>query len=432
MRAIPRGPAEGERDMDQSQFIGRLAISLAIGLLVGLERGWRTRDEQDHQRAAGFRTFALSGLLGGVTGAVALQTNSLVIGFVFLGYAAAFTAFHWLEAKAERNLSVTSVVAGILTFLLGTMSVVGDPRVAIACAVAMTGLLAFREWIHSGIALLTWQELRAILILLAMSFLLLPVLPNRSIDPWNSVNLYEVWLLAILTAAISFVGYIAVRILGDRLGIVTTAVAGGLASSTIATLTFARLSREHPGSFRLMSAGILIAGAVMMVRVAVVAIALNRDLFDPLVLPLASAAAILAAGAATLLLSNIKRHTPRLLIQNPLAFGTAIKSAAFIGAVTLAAEIIRQTFGSKGVLMVAALSGVADVDAVTISMARLRGGGLDPVTAARSIMIAVGVNTVSKAVIAIWAGGRDIGLLVGGISGVAVATGIAAAVWQLS
>jgi uncharacterized membrane protein (DUF4010 family) len=418
--------------MDQSQFIGGLAISLAIGLLVGLERGWRTRDEQDHQRAAGFRTFALSGLLGGVTGAVALQTNSLVIGFVFLGYAAAFTAFHWLEAKAERNLSVTSVVAGILTFLLGTMSVVGDPRVAIACAVAMTGLLAFREWIHSGIALLTWHELRAILILLAMSFLLLPFLPNRSIDPWNSVNLYEIWLLAILTAAISFVGYIAVRILGDRLGIVTTAVAGGLASSTIATLTFARLSREHPGSFRLMSAGILIAGAVMMVRVAVVAIALNRDLFDPLVLPLASAAVILAAGAATLLLSNIKRHTPRLLIQNPLAFGTAIKSAAFISAVTLAAEIIRQTFGSKAVLMVAASSGVADVDAVTISMARLRGGGLDPVTAARSIMIAVGVNTVSKAVIASWAGGRDIGLLVGGISGVAVATGIAAAVWQLS
>lgn len=417
--------------MDQSQILSRLSISLAIGLLVGLERGWRTRGEQDHQRAAGFRTFALSGLLGGVTGAVALQTNGMVIGFIFLGYAAAFAAFHWLEAKAERNVSVTSVVAGMLTFLLGTMSVAGDSRVAIACAVAMTGLLALREWIHSGIALLTWHELRAILILLAMSFLLLPVLPNRTIDPWNSVNLYEIWLLAILTAGISFVGYVAVRILGDRLGIVTTAIAGGLASSTVTTLTFARLNREHPGSFRLLSAGILIAGAVMLARVAAVVVALNQALFGPLVLPLASAATILAVGAAILLLSNIERNTPKLLIQNPLAFGTALKSAAFIGAVILTAEIVRQTFGSTGVLMVAALSGVADVDAVTISMARLGGGDLDLTIAAQAIMIAVSVNTISKAMIAGWAGGRDIGMLVGGISGIAVATGLAAIIWQI-
>ncbi|MES2600783.1 MAG: MgtC/SapB family protein [Pseudomonadota bacterium] len=418
--------------MDQSQILSRLATSLAIGLLVGLERGWRTRGEQDHQRAAGFRTFALSGLLGGVTGAVALQTNGLVIGFVFLGYAAAFAAFHWLEAKAERNVSVTSVVAGMLTFLLGTMSVAGDPRVAIACAVAMTGLLALREWIHSGIASLTWHELRAILILLAMSFLLLPVLPNRTIDPWNSINLYEIWLLAILTAGISFVGYVAVRILGDRLGIVTTAIAGGLASSTVTTLTFARLNREHPGSFRLLSAGILIAGAVMLARVAAVAVALNQALFGPLVLPLASAATILAMGAAILLLSNIERNTPKLLMQNPLAFGTALKSAAFIGAVILTAEIVRQTFGSTGVLMVAALSGIADVDAVTISMARLGGGDLNLTIAAQAIMIAVSVNTISKAMIAGWAGGRDIGILVGGVSGVAVATGLAATIWQIS
>lgn len=182
------------------------------------------------------------------------------------------------------------------------------------------------------IASLTWHELRAILILLAMLFLLLPVLPNRTIDPWNSVNLYETWLLAILPAWISFVGYVAVRILGDRLGIVTTAIAGGLASSTVTTLTFARLNREHPGSFRLLSAGILTASAVMLARVAAVAVALNQALFGPLVHPLASAATILAVGAAILLLSNIERNTPKLLMQNPVAFGTALKSAAFIGA----------------------------------------------------------------------------------------------------
>src|SRR6185503_90390 len=134
--------------MDHNEILSRLAVSLAIGLLVGLERGWQTRDEQEHRRAAGFRTFALSGLLGGVTGAISLQAGGLLIGLVFVLYAATFAAFHWLEARAEQNFSVTSAVAGMLTFLLGAMAVTGDLRVAIACAVAMTLLLALREQLH--------------------------------------------------------------------------------------------------------------------------------------------------------------------------------------------------------------------------------------------------------------------------------------------
>ena len=113
--------------MDTDALLSRLAVSLSIGLLIGLERGWRTRNEEDHLRAAGLRTFALTGLTGGITGALARQFDSgLVIGLVFLGFTAAFASYHWLEARAERNYSATSVVAGIATFLLGTLAVVGD------------------------------------------------------------------------------------------------------------------------------------------------------------------------------------------------------------------------------------------------------------------------------------------------------------------
>lgn len=415
--------------MDHNEILSRLAVSLAIGLLVGLERGWRTRDEQDHQRAAGFRTFALSGLLGGVTGAVSLQAGGQLVGFVFVVYAAAFTAFHWLEAKTEQNMSVTSVVAGMLTFLLGTMAVTGELLVAIACAVAMTVLLALRDQLHRWVASLTWPEIRAVLILLAMSFLLLPVLPNRTIDPWNAINPYEIWLLAVLIAAISFSGYVAVRVFGDRLGVVMTAVAGGLASSTATTLAFARLGREHPTSLRLLSAGILVAGVVMMIRVGSVAVALNGALLVPLAPPLAGAAAILALGSAILLFRNTEQENPELRIDNPLAIGTALKLAAFIAGVMLAAELLRGMFGDVGVLIVAALSGVADVDAVTISMARMGGKDIDLNTTVRGILIAVAVNTGSKAMLAGWAGGRKIGALVGGISALALVGGIAAAVW---
>src|SRR4029079_12562603 len=159
--------------------------------------------------------------------------------------------------------------------LLGSMAVTGELLVAIACAVVMTVLLALRDQLHRWVASLTWTEIRAVLILLAMSFLILPILPNRRIDPWNSVNPYEIWLLAILIAAISFSGYVAVIIFGDRLGVLMTAVAGGLASSTATTLAFARLGREHPTSSRLLSAGILVAGVVMVMRVGFVAVALN-------------------------------------------------------------------------------------------------------------------------------------------------------------
>lgn len=415
--------------MAYDEILKRLAVSLAIGLLVGLERGWRTRDEEDHQRAAGFRTFALSGLLGGVTGAVSLQAGGLLIGLVFVVYAAAFAAFHWLEAKAEQNMSVTSVVAGMLTFLLGAMAVTGELLVAIACAVAMTVLLALRDQLHRWVASLTWPEIRAVLTLLAMSFLLLPVLPNRTIDPWSAVNPYEIWLLAIMIAAISFAGYVAVRMFGDRLGVVMAALAGGLASSTATTLAFARLGREHPASARLLSAGILIAGAVMMIRVGFVASALNSALLVPLLPPLAVSAVVLMIGSATLLLRNTEQERPDLRIENPLALGTALKLAAFIAGVMLAAELLRRMFGSAGVLIVAGLSGVADVDAVTISMARPAGQGIEPTVAVRGILLAVAVNTGAKGALAAWAGGRTVGIMVGAISALALAAGFAADMW---
>lgn len=409
------------------ESLSRLTVSLAIGLLVGLQRGWQTRDAEDNRRAAGFRTFALSGLLGGVTGLIALRTTASVIGWVFLGYITAFTAFHWLEARNEGRASVTSVVAGMLTFLLGTMAVVGDLQLAIACAVGTTVLLALREPLHRWIDSLNLQEIRAVLTLLAMSFLLLPLLPDRPIDPWKAINPYQIWLLAIMIAVISFAGYVAVKTFGNRLGVFMAAVAGGLASSTATTLALARLAREHPSSSGLLSAGILVAGVVMMLRAGIIAVALNRALLTSLLPALLTTAAVLGIGAAILWFRNVEQESPELRISNPLAVGTAVKLAALLAAVMLAAELVRQMFGGVGILVVAALSGVADVDALTISIARMAGADVDFNTAARAIMIAIAVNTVSKTVMAGWVGNRRVGLLVGGISAVALAGGLVVA-----
>ena len=238
--------------MDQQELFRRLAVALAIGLLIGLERGWQTREERDHQRTAGLRTFALTGLLGGICGLMSLVSSPIVLAAGLLVFAGALVLFSFLEATAEKNFSVTGVVAGILTFVLGAYATLGNEAVAVAAAVAMAILLALREPLHSWVRAVTWPEMRSVLVLLAMSFLLLPILPNRPVDPWQVLNPAEIWLLAILIATVSFAGYIAVRVLGDRKGIAVAAIAGGMASSTATTLSFARLAREHPESARLL------------------------------------------------------------------------------------------------------------------------------------------------------------------------------------
>ena len=416
--------------MDGLDLLSRLGVALAIGLLIGLERGWKLRGEEEHSRAAGFRTFALTGLMGGVAAALAEATDALVLGFLFLGYLAVFGGFHWLEASRKGIFSATSVVAGALTFALGAYAVVGDLLVGVSAAVAMAVLLALREPLHRWVASLSWHEIRAVLILLAMTFLLLPVLPNQPIDPWQVLNPYEIWLYAILIAAISFGGYVAVRVLGDRLGVITAAIAGGLASSTATTLALSRMGRENVTASRLLSAGVLISGAVMAVRVGVVATLLNAALLPLLAPPLLALALGLAVAAGFLMLGNQQSEAPRLAISNPLELGTALRLAAFIAVIILAAELVQRFIGDAGVYVVAAVSGVADVDAVTISMARAR-DGLALATASTAIAIAVGVNTISKAVIAIWAGGRHVGVPVAVASAAALAVAAAALVlWR--
>jgi uncharacterized membrane protein (DUF4010 family) len=409
------------------ELLSRLTISFAIGLLVGLERGWHSRDSEDHQRAAGLRTFTLSGLLGGVAAAVAAATAPIVLGLIFIGYAAAFTAFQWLESRANNDLSATSAVAGLLTFALGAFAVLGDLRIAIAAAVAMTLVLALRERLHRWVAHLRHEEIRAVLILLTMTFLLLPILPDRAIDPWGSVNPAEIWLLAIMIAAISFGGYVAVRLFGDRLGLVMAAVSGGLASSTATTLTLARLGGKDASTDRLISGAILVSGVVMVVRVAIVAALLNRAMILPLLPIFGTLAIVMAAAAAVLLLTNAGDVRPEIEISNPLELGMAIKLALIIAVVMFAAEIVQDLVGEAGLLIIAGVSGIADVDAINISMARLGGTQISVATASRAVALAVGVNTLSKAVMAGSTGGRTIGAYVGGVSILACAAAAAAA-----
>ena len=226
--------------MDTFELIERLAVALAIGLVIGIERGWKQREEPEGDRAAGLRTHALSGLLGGVWGALAnlgAGAGLLMLGIAFAAFAAVVTVFRYREMVHDGTYGATTVVAALLAFSLGAFAVLGDKTAAAAAGIAAALLLALKAVLHEWVKRLSWEELRAGLVLGAMTVILLPLLPDRELTPWFPVRPREIWLLTILIAALSFAGYVAIRVAGPKVGVLLAGFAGGLVSSTAVTPT---------------------------------------------------------------------------------------------------------------------------------------------------------------------------------------------------
>ena len=262
--------------MDTAELFQRLGLALAIGLLIGLERGWRERDEESGARTAGIRTFTLIGFLGGISGATTPFLGPVPLAAAALAFAGAFTVFQWRETQAEGSFSITTTIAGFIVFALGAYAVLGDQAVAGAGGVAVVALLAARTPMHQFLKTLTWPELRSAILLLGMTFVVLPVLPNRTIDPWDAFNPYELWLITVVLAAIGFAGYVAVRILGERWGLLVATVAGSFVSSTTVTVTNARLAAKSDSKkYPFLALTICIAWITSISRMSALAIGIN-------------------------------------------------------------------------------------------------------------------------------------------------------------
>ncbi len=410
----------------------RLGLSLAIGFLVGVERGWRGRDIAEGGRTAGIRTYALMGLLGGVAALLAHDLGGWAFATVGLPLAAAFILFKQHEQAEEDDHSVTAIVAGLLVFALGAYACIGDWRVAAAAAVVVTALLAFKPVLHEWLKKLTWPELRSALILLAMTFVALPLLPDQAYGPYASVNPRELWLLTIAMAGVSFLAYTAMRVLGPTRGVIVASVAGALVSSTAVTIQLGRLNREAPDGTLAHAGGALLAGGVMVARIAAIAAVLAPALFYRLLPPLAAFAvvsAILGVGAA-LKARDGEAAQDLSGMKSPFDLGLVLKFALVLGVVMAAARILSGLYGSGSLLPVAAFAGLVDVDAITLTVSRMVGQGLDLRLAALAVLVAAAVDSVSKSVIALVVGGKRFGLMYAAGTVVAGAAAGAALLWQ--
>jgi len=391
--------------MPLQDLLSHFAVALGIGLLIGIERGWKTRDAASGSRTAGIRTFTIIGLLGGTIGMLAELSGkplgapgAIILGFGFTAFSVTFMIMCRDENLAEKNYSATTAIAGMLTFALSAYAMVGDFRAAAAAAVATAGLLALRKDIHGFVNVITWPELRSALILLSMTFIVLPILPDDPIGPYGGVNPREVWLMAIVLAGVAFLGYGAVKYFGAQHGVLIAAAAGGLASSTAVTATNAKRAAAGEGSPPLLAAGVSLATAVSLVRVLAIVAALNRALL-PYVGPPLLAATVIAVGFAfwsVYFRQEKKGREPTLQVRNPFGFWSVFGFAFVLVAIILVGRFLGEMFGSAGAILGAVVLGLGDVNAVTVSMSRLAPQPLTLQVASMAILVGVASNTLSK------------------------------------
>jgi uncharacterized membrane protein (DUF4010 family) len=400
---------------DEQLLFYRLGVALAIGLLVGIERGWVAREAREGERIAGVRTYGLIGLLGGVAGLLTDRFGALVLGLMFIGLAVMLTTVYITNrGHGARDIGITSLITGLVIFMLGATAVIGKVELAVTATVIMTLLLSYKPVIHRWVGALNVQELHAGIQLLLISVVLLPILPDQGYGPWQALNPYQLWWMVVLIATISFVGYFAIRIAGAKRGTVFLGLFGGLASSTMLTLHFSRLSRSHPAlPAPLMAMGILLACGTMYPRLLLVVTLVKPALFMPLLWP------IVVMASLTYLPTLIYSRRARSLQQqetglsNPLDLKSAIGFGLLLAAVMLLVKYLQESFGDLGVLSLAAASGFADVDAITLSLARMTPTDLTPPFAVFGIVIAAASNSLAKTGIAAIVGGRQIGIYVG-------------------
>ncbi|MFH4556345.1 MgtC/SapB family protein [Vibrio diabolicus] len=389
--------------MDINEFVSgehliwNLLIALLLGAIVGTQRGWVMRNSVEGSRVAGIRTFSLVGLLGGLVGILANIYTPLLIGFALIALVILTCIAFVIQQKKSGDVSITGVVSIMVVFVLGNLAVSGEAVLAAAAAVITAVVLDNKRELHQALQKLQEYELDAALRLLLISIVMLPLLPNQSYGPWNALNPYEIWWMVVLIASISFVGYFAIKIGGAKRGILFTSVFAGLSSSTALTLQFSHLSREQASISPLLASGILLSCGTMFPRLLIVLSVINPQLVKllwPIVMAMMVALYIPAWWIWRR--SEVEQIEQSNKQTNPLALQSALFFGLVLAVIMLLAHALSDWFGNAGVLILSALSGITDVDAISLTLGRQSTQTLSVTTAALGILIASSVNTIVK------------------------------------
>jgi len=389
--------------MNDLHLLFRFAAALAVGILIGLQREFDF-DHREKEHPAGIRTFAFLGLAGAASAMLTDLTGSPLPFFGVLLIIGIFFSVSHVYDVHHGQPGLTTKVASVLTVLIGALCYQNRIPLAVAMGVAITFLLSFKFELHGFVHRITRNDIYATLKFAVVFAVILPVLPNRTFgpEPFNVLNPFGIWLLVAFISGLSFVGYILIQTIGPQKGIGLTGLLGGLASSTALTVSFTQRSRENRLLSKSLAFAILVAWTVMFFRVLVLVAVLNRSLMHRLFLPvIASMVAGLAYSAVLYRMEKKGQKKETVDFTNPFELGMALKFALVFSVILVISKAAQIRFGNAGILFSAFLLGLADVDAIVLSMTSLSAepAGLDGATAAQAVILAAAANTMLKAAV---------------------------------
>ena len=374
------------------EIFQRFGLAILLGALMGLER------ERSGTRIAGMRTFPLIALLGAICSFLAELSGSFwTVAAGFLAVTALSVTGNLLQARRRPDPGITTEIAILVAFGVGAFVQYRQAYLAVAIALAATAILYFKPHLHAFSRKVEQRDLYAVFQFGLVTFIILPVLPDASYGPFDALNPRHIWLMVVLISGISLTGYIVLKGVGKRWGWPVLGLLGGVVSSTATTLAFSRQARSNPGLSRMVAMVVILASSMLMVRVTVEIAVVHPPLLRQLGLPVFG---MLVAGLAAGGVVWRRSHQEDAIVpetDNPAKLPRAITFGLLYGLVLLAVSAAKHYLGSEGVYVVSLISGLTDLDAITISSARLVSTGvLEPQQARNAIILAVLANLAFK------------------------------------
>lgn len=369
-----------------------LGVALGLGLLVGLQREWADKG------VAGIRTFPLIALLGVLSSLLAQRFGGWVLAGSFIALAAMMIVGHLIESRHDDMKSgVTSEMAALVIFAVGAILAVGEMATGLAVGGIVAVLLHWKRPLHDFAQRIGEGDFREIMRLVLIALVILPGLPDRTFGPYHVLNPFKIWLMVVLIVGISLGAYVIYKLVGARAGTILAAVLGGLISSTATTFSQARQTRDQQGSANGASVVIMVASAIVFARVIFLIAVVAPDVLATVAPPLLLMGAYMALWC-TILFFSVRRQMPEAPAHTPRSnLKAAIVLALLYAVILLAVAAARQHFGNQGIYVVAVLSGLTDMDAITLSSAQLINDGvLAPAVAWRAVLMAAMANLVFK------------------------------------
>jgi uncharacterized membrane protein (DUF4010 family) len=398
--------------MEPHDLFLRFGVALSIGFLIGLQREYAeySVDEAGHDMFAGVRTFTLLSLSGCTAAYLAeLSGSQWVFIAILVALGALISLAYFLTAWRSREVGLTTEVAALLTVLTGAICFWDQLAIAAALGVGTTVLLAVKLELRTLVRAITRDDVYATLRFAVITAIILPVLPDQSFGPppFDVLNPYRIWLMVVLISGISFLGYILIKLMGARQGIGLTGFLGGLASSTAVTLSFSQRSQDRADLSKTFALAVIIAWTVMFPRILIEVGIVNPSLLPLLWPPIVAAGAVGVLYAAYLYFFQQVEEDNEIAFTNPFALGPAIKfGLLYAGILFISQAAAISPLGNAGIYLSSVISGLVDVDAITLSLAQLSGvsGGLQLKVAERAIVLAAMSNTAVKGTIVLLAG----------------------------